>query len=449
MIYGGEQINMSVIKARKDYKNLQAAERRKLIYKFLDYYTGENTNRYIKDKFSIKAFNEVPLSSFNITKRFIDRMARVYTLGASRTLSSNQTEYDALTFNKDYTFKHLEKMTKLLGTIAVQISLNTDDKKNPYFEYNPIYNFDVHMDADNPFKPVAIKYPILLPTDDTADESKILYAYWDDNYYKVLDEEGVTVSEKENPYGTLPFVFFHKDHLIDGFYCYPAYDIINCNEMINIMFTEMNLGMRFQMFGQYVITGLYGDEKIKRVGSDEMIILPEGANLSIEAPSINIDQALKLARNMIELVAQNNHLNVSFADTNKDRPSSGVALKILDVERNDDFLDDLDIWRSIENKVYRMEKLIAGFEGYKLPNNIGLDFNEPEYPQSVPDQIAMDTWMLENNLTTKAQLLQRSNKDLTIKQAEKIVKENEKANGGTEEPTQRIFNRLRQGVTGA
>ena len=87
MIYGGEQINMSVIKARKDYKNLQAAERRKLIYKFLDYYTGENTNRYIKDKFSIKAFNEVPLSSFNITKRFIDRMARVYTLGACRTLS--------------------------------------------------------------------------------------------------------------------------------------------------------------------------------------------------------------------------------------------------------------------------------------------------------------------------------------------------------------------------
>ena len=42
--------------------------------------------------------------------------------------------------------------------------------------------------------------------------------------------------------------------------------------MLNILYTELNLGARFQSFGQYVVTGLYQDEGIKRVGSDEIII---------------------------------------------------------------------------------------------------------------------------------------------------------------------------------
>ena len=181
-----------------------------------------------------------------------------------------------------------------------------------------------------------------------------------------------------------------------------------------------------------------------------MIVLPEGATLSIEAPKVNVDQALKLARNMLELVAQNNHLSISFADTNKDRPSSGIALKIKDLERHEDYQDDLEIWRRFENNLYNIERQIAIFSGVMLPENIGIDFNEPEYPQAVADQIAMDTWMLENDLTTKAQLLQQRNKDLSIEQAEAIIKENTEKNGaGKETPSQRIFNSLRQGITTA
>ena len=93
-----------------------------------------------------------------------------------------------------------------------------------------------------------------------------MYCYYDDEVKRIYTENMLLVSEEPHNYGRLPFVFFHKDHQIDNFFCYPAHDIISVNEMVNILFTEMNLGMRFQMFGQYVATGLYSDENIQRAG---------------------------------------------------------------------------------------------------------------------------------------------------------------------------------------
>lgn len=436
--------NQIVMDSQKQAKASMQADRKELIYKLLDYYSGDNTEQYIAGRFSAKAYQEVPLSSFNVTKRMIDRMSRIYTLGASRNLSTMDEKYQLMTINKDYRLKHIEKMTRLLGTIATQVSFNSERNE---FYYDPIYAFDVEMSIYDQHKVESIIYPMLNATHDISTNDKLLYCYMDSEVKQIRDEDGVIVSEEVNPYGFLPFVFSHRDHYLDSFFCAPAYDIVNCNEQINILLTEANLGMRFQMFGQYVVTGMYSDDSYKRAGSDEMIVLPEGANLSIEAPKVNVEQALKLARNMLELAAQNNHLSISFADTNKDRPSSGIALKIKDLERHEDYQDDLEIWRRYETDLYDIERKIAMFSNVMLPDKIGIDFNEPEYPQAVADQIAMDSWLLENDLTTKAQLLQQRNKDLTIEQAEAIIKENTEKNGqGQETPSQRIFNSLRQGV---
>lgn len=437
--------NQIVMDSQKQAKASIQAERKELIYKLLDYYSGDNTEQYIAGRFSAKAYQEVPISAFNVTKRMIDRMSRIYTLGASRKLASMDEKYQLMTINKDYRLKHIEKMTRLIGTIATQVSFNTE---NNQFHYDPIYAFDVEMSIYDHRKVDSIIYPMLTATHDMSANDKLLYCYMDSEIKQIRDEDGVIISEEVNPYGFLPFVFSHRDHYLDSFFCAPAYDIVNCNEQINILLTEACLGMRFQMFGQYVVTGMYSDDSYKRVGSDEMIVLPEGANLSIEAPKVNVEQALKLARNMLELAAQNNHLSISFADTNKDRPSSGIALKIKDLERHEDYQDDLEIWRRYETDLYDVERKIAMFSNVMLPDKIGIDFNEPEYPQAVADQIAMDSWLLENDLTTKAQLLQQRNKDLSIEQAEAIIKENTEKNGaGQETPSQRIFNSLRQGIT--
>ena len=422
--------------------------RKKVIEKLIDYYNGDNTAQYTETYFQSKSFQEVPVSEFNITRRFIDKMSRIYSLGASRS-TNKQKDYDILTKHKDFKMKHIEKMTRLLGTIAVGIEWKEDLNGQNYFDYKPIYNFDVGLDIHDPYTPVSITYPLLLPHDDPLNSDKILYAYWDKDKYCIMDEEGNIEYEEVNYYGVLPFVFLHKDHQITDFFCYPSMDVMNANELINILFTEMNLGMRFQMFGQYAATGLYENEKVERAGSDQMIILPEGATVDILSPNSNVGDALKLARSIMEVVAQSNHLTISFSETNRDRPQSGIALKIKELESFQDYQDDLDLWTHYEKVIFDLEVRVAAANGYAMASTFGIDFNEPEYPMTVQDEVAKYTFALANNLITPAQILQQKNKDLTIQQAQKIIDENKETNGSEEEQPQSIFGRIRQEATGS
>jgi len=446
--YAKDLIKQSI----KDMKYNNNQSRYRFIDKLLDYYQGDDTGKYIQNYFKATAFQEIPLMSYNVTKRMIDKMSRLYTLGASRTLSEKNDEYQSLIRFKDFKLKHIEKMTKLIGTIAVQVSWKENGQGLQFFEYTPFYKFDVIVNPENPLEPMAITYPMMMPSDDSTIAPDPLYVYWDHEYKIIYDANMKELEKYENPYGVLPFVFFHRDHQIDNFFCYPAFDIISVNEMINILFSEMNLGMRFQMFGQYVATGLYQDEKIQRAGSDEIIVMPEGTDLSIVSPSVNVGDALKLARAMLELVAQNNHLNISFSENNKDRPSSGIALKIKDLEKFEDYQDDLEIFAHHERSLFDLEHTIALVNGFNLPFNFGVDFNEPEYPMMVQDEIAWNTWLLDNDMTTRAKLLQKYNKDLNDYQAQAELKENEKLNGQQQRPQQQqrsIFERLRAGTTEA
>ena len=61
--------------------------RKDVIEKLIDYYSGDNTVQYTETYFQAKSFQEVPVSEFNLTRRFIDKMSRVYSLGASRNVN--------------------------------------------------------------------------------------------------------------------------------------------------------------------------------------------------------------------------------------------------------------------------------------------------------------------------------------------------------------------------
>ena len=55
----------------KDLKLSNHQARRKHIEKMLDYYEGENTVKYIQNRFKSEAFKEVPPLFINFTHRFI------------------------------------------------------------------------------------------------------------------------------------------------------------------------------------------------------------------------------------------------------------------------------------------------------------------------------------------------------------------------------------------
>ena len=405
----------------KEYKLSEAQQRRRHVRKLVDYYCGSNTSGYIEQYFDSDAFREIPCYEANFTKRFINKMSRIYTVGAAYNVSP---QYDSLIRMKAARMKHIERMTRLIGTVATQVVFIDDD--NPHFDYRPVYYFDVHL-GDNPFKPEAITYPVLMNSDDVGYTDKLKYAYWDKGMYALYDEDGNILEEYEHGYGVLPFVFTHRENQLDSFFVDGADDIVSCNEHVNITMTDLQLGLRFQMFGQPYVTGLQSDKRLERAGSDTILDLPEGSVFDIVAPEADLQAVIETVKFQVDLVAQNNHLYVQFAQDGGEVPS-GIALKIKDLERFEDYQDDLELWKMYEHELYQVEREIAAYNNIRLPETLKIDFNEPEYPKTMQDQILWDTHRLQNNLITQPKLMVEYNDDLSLKEAEQIVESNKQAN---------------------
>ena len=413
----------------KEFKKNQAQARRKHIRKLIDYYCGTDTTRYISQYFNADAFREVPCYNANFTRRFVNKMSRIYNVGAARNVNNT---YSNLTVMKDARMKHIERMTRLIGSVATQVVFIDDDM--PHIDYRPIYYFDVHLGV-NPFKPEAIVYPVLANTDDVAYAEKMQYAYWDNAIYAHYDENGNIVDEYEHGYGILPFVFTHRENQLDSFFVDGADDIVSCNEHVNITMTELQLGLRFQMFGQPYVTGLQADKRLERAGSDTILDLPEGSVFDIVAPSADLQSVIETVKFQVDLVAQNNHLYVQFAQDGGEVPS-GIALKIKDLERFEDYQDDIELWKMYEHEFYHVEKEIAAYNNIKLPEKFGIDFNEIEYPKTIQDQITWNDYMIANNLTNINEIYVKYNDDFTLQEASKKIEENKEINSNGKEEEQ-------------
>ncbi len=155
----------------------------------------------------------------------------------------------------------------------------------------------------------------------------------------------------------------------------------------------------------------------------------------------NVMEAIENIKFQMELIAINNHLWIQFAESGGEVPS-GISLMIKDMERKEDYYDDIALWRMYEREFYDVERVIASYNGIELPEEFGVDFEEIEYPKTVQDQILKDQFDIQNNLTTRAKIMVRDNKDLTVSQAQEIINENRGVN--EQEGAQSIFERFRQ-----
>ena len=427
MSYAEDVIKQSI----KDQKLQKSIARRRHVEKLLNYYTGTGTWRYIAsgatNYFDAQSFNEVPPYGMNITKKFIDKKSRIYTLSPNRSLGNKTADkiYDNLLFYKNLRMKHIERMTNLIGAPAVRVMLEDDEDKK-CFEYRVIYYYDAYFTPPNPYQPYAIIYPILNPTQEVNYTDPPEFSYWDKDVNIIYDEDGNIKEEYPNPYGVLPFAFPRDMEQIDDFYGEGSTDVVSTNEHVNILMTELMLGLRFQMFGQSWASGVYEDQPIARVGSDKLINLPAEGRFGIESPGGDPQKVLEIAKGMIEMLAISKHMYVTF-DSNQDRPSSGLALRIKDFEFVEDYKDDIETWRIFENDLYKIERAIADVNDVTLPNKFSVDFKEPEYPRSISEQIQKDDWELSNGLITLEEILKRNNSDLSLEQAREVIAKNKES----------------------
>ena len=405
-----------------NFKEEQAKARRQEVRKFLDYYSGSLTDQYIEGYFKSDAFQEIPHYNTIIVTKFVNRMSKIYTIGAKRNVSDS---YSDLTVVKNARMKQMERMTRLLGTCATYVMY---DEMEERFEYRPIYYFEPYF-GDNPYKPEAIVYPMMHGHADLSDTKELMYAYWDKDTHIKFDDNGNILEEIVHNLGVLPFVFTHREEQLDSFFVEGASDLVSANEHINITMTEMQLGLRFQMFGQPVVTGLISDNANVRAGSDEILTLPEGSTYNIVSPEGNVEAVIENIKWQIELVALNNHLFVTFAQSGGEVPS-GISLMIKDLERHEDFIDDKELYRQYEKEFYKVEYALSQTNNLGLPevSQFKVDFSEVEYPMTTQDKIMLNEYKLKHNLTTQAQLLAEENKDLSIDDAEQIIEANKSIN---------------------
>ena len=406
-----------------NFKEEQAKARREEVRKFLDYYSGSLTEQYIEGYFKSDAFQEIPHYNTNIVKKFVNRMSKIYTIGAKRNVSDR---YLDLTSVKNARMKQMERMTRLLGSTATYVMY---DELEERFEYRPIYYFEPYF-GDNPYRPEAIVYPMMHGHADLSDTDELMYAYWDSELHLKFNENGDILEEVQHNLGVLPFVFTHREEQLDSFFVEGASDLVSANEHINITMTEMQLGLRFQMFGQPVVTGLISDNSNVRAGSDEILTLPEGSNYNIVSPEGRVLDVIENIKWQIELVALNNHLFVTFAQSGGEVPS-GISLMIKDLERHEDFIDDKELYRQYEKDFYRVEYALSQINNLGLPevSQFKVDFSEVEYPMTTQDKIMLNEYKLKHNLTTQAQLLAEENKDLSVEDARQIIEANKSING--------------------
>ena len=405
-----------------NFKEEQAKARREEVRKFLDYYSGSLTDQYIEGYFKSDAFQEIPHYNTNIVKKFVNRMSKIYTIGAKRNVSDS---YSDLTVVKNARMKQMERMTRLLGTCATYVMY---DEMEERFEYRPIYYFEPYF-GDNPYRPQAIVYPMMHGHADLSDTNDLMYAYWDSELHIKFDDNGNIIEEIQHNLGVLPFVFTHREEQLDSFFVEGASDLVSANEHINITMTEMQLGLRFQMFGQPVVTGLISDNANVRAGSDEILTLPEGSNYDIVSPEGNVRDVIENIKWQIELVALNNHLFVTFAQSGGEVPS-GISLMIKDLERHEDFIDDKELYRQYEKDFYKVEYALSQSNNLGLPepSQFKVDFSEVEYPMTTQDKIMLNEYKLKHNLTTQAELLAEENRDLTIEDAIQVIADNKSMN---------------------
>ena len=389
----------------------------------------------IKNYFSSDIYQEIPLYCVNTTKPVIDKLSRVYKLPPIRTVGGmvDNPRYTALTRGLDIFNKNLEKMLRLLDNVAVGVSW---DEVNNKFKHNSVYYFDSFFSDDDPYNPLAICYPLLNPTGDVSFTDIPKWVYYDDQVKVIFDEDGSTLSEEHHQLGRLPFVFPRVTFQIDDFYGEGATDITSINEQINITMTEMQLGLRFQMFGYPYVTGMDSDTPLQRVGPDKIMQFPEGTSFGIASTNLEISQVIENIKFQMEMLGKSRHISIVF-ESSQDRPSSALALVIKDQDRLEYYKDDVEYFREYEHDLYELQRVIASNNNIYLPEEFSIDYSEPIYPKTTQEEIMQNEWDLNKGFVSPEELLVKKKGDITITQAKKIIKSNSNGKETIQpEPTQ-------------
>lgn len=394
----------------------------------IEAYEGDNlrelTDKYFTSKDG-KVQKSVPSAEGNLLDRAIRRMSLVYKDAPDYGVEKWPNGYDPM---KRWLFmKRAERIANNIGTILLRPVV-----RNGEMDYDLIWNYFPFFD-DDPLTPTGILYSVV--TSNLNDLPEIDWIFWTKDLLVVFDSNFKVKRQPDNEknvnkFGILPFITVNVRQGQDYWNWGYGKPLLDANTAINVALTEMRLGMRFSMMGQWVATGVIDDVTIK-LGVDQVINLPEKATLTAESPPASMDEATTYIKTEYENAFQNIGLHITWGE--KGGVPSGESLKVKNIELLERREDALPVWLKADSDLYEVERVVweksEGTKG-KLQDR-EVNFAEVEFPVTPEQQQARDEWDLEHGQTTEAEILWRNDPDgfKTLKEAEKKVTDNKVQSG--------------------
>jgi len=411
----------SIKKALEDYLNTSKKNRTDERMKFLSYYEGivEAMEDDLKDYFTRGALRQVPLVCQNVTAKLINSRCIVYKNSPQR---ENEVYTDHVK-SLNATMLSLERITYLLGTSGLRSKFNEEEGKIEYDILSEFYPLFFPFEKD----PVAVLYSLYSYEFSQLDSDDI-FAFWSKDFHYLVSGHGEIQpvegnEEMINPYGVIPVTFAHRHPLTTEWFREGASDVVTMNQTVNVMLTEMSLGMRLQALGQPVASGI-DDDSAFQLGVDNIITLPEGASFKFESPSSSLIEYVEAIRFFVDSVAYNNNLKTKWSK-GKDTVLSGESLKMLEIDLTESIKTDINAtWRKFEEDRFRVDREILSVHGINAGSENPIDFSEPRFPLTAQDQRMQWEWEWKHGLSSKEDWFRHNNPDANEKEIEEMMSRN-------------------------
>lgn len=441
--------------------------------KLFDYYLNDyhainqHLDKALEVTFHADDLEDLQRNYINITTKTVDQLSIVYRNPAKRviikdgekTSTQEVTEYyNNLLFAVNTSDNTALRYAKLANVSLTYVYF---DKGKIKYKVLPTWLFDVVVSDSDPYKIEQLSYKTYF------DDEEYRVVWTDTEYYKVKslkfrdivfqgDKEPVNDSPYgiTNPYGVIPYAVLRLKEQGD-FYGNGMSDLVNGNEQINVILTElMNEHILMGGAGTVLATncGLAtrktdGSTSIKhvKVGRKHPIVRDEvraeDVPPSIEYISTNplLTELKETVDWYIKMFALTKGLNPnSFLAEVQD--TSGFS-KVMDAfEQIELRKDDIEPCRLFEDERFNITRIVNNFHAstrdktdYKLKaiNSeyyLKVDFSEVETFLTPEQQQTKDENDLKLNLITVYDLMRRSNPDLTDEEIDTQLKKNKEIN---------------------
>ena len=399
-------------------------ERKEKVRKLLDFYHDEQLP-YIYERLK-KHFSDpdkFSLASLNIVRKIIDATATVYFLDARRTVSKDQDTFNNIKegANLGLKMKQANRLSKLSGTVLVKVVY-----RNSRIELDLITG-DI-ADVETGESPEDIQSITVCYFPESGKWDELFYSRWTANTIDRLDYNLRIVSSRDNPYGIIPFVPIWDSLPLAEFWNTKGDSLVSVQEAINQNITDLLYILRLQGFSVPVTKGSSAEIGILDPG--QALNLPADADFGFEAPNSPIKSHLDTIDFLIRQTAVSYGLPASYLSSKPSERKSGISRLIENAELQEKRADDIALFKKYEAEVFERIKVVNNLHSKdKISKDATLNVQFAE-PRSVNIQEQAQAWdmLMEKNVLSPIDCIQKLNPELTRQEAEQIYLYNKQLN---------------------